>query len=111
MRGARHAARRHAVVLRARRVTRRGADPGVGASDAARQAEEARVPDPGVAFHPWYPVLEIGHDKAVLYSRALIGDIIHKRRNLTDPGWLLRVGLYLEFLTFLGITEAVKDNA
>ena len=27
--------------------------------------------------------------------------------NLTDPRWLLRVGLYLEFLTCLGIFEAV----
>lgn len=78
--------------------------------DAARQAAAAGVADPGPSFHPWYPVLLIGGDKAALYGRALLGDIVHKRRHLSDPGWLLRVGLYLEFLTFLGIVEAVKDE-
>jgi hypothetical protein len=80
------------------------------APDSARQADAAGVSDPGPTFHPWYPVLKIGSHKAELYTRALIGDIVHKRRNLTDPGWLLRLGLHLEFLTFLGIAEAVKDE-
>jgi hypothetical protein len=80
------------------------------APDCARQAKAAGVSDPGPTFHPWYPVLKIGSHKAELYTRALIGDIVDKRRNLTDPGWLLRVGLHLEFLTFLGIVEAVKDE-
>lgn len=80
------------------------------APDTTRQASACGAPDPGVAFHPWYPVLEIGGNKAELYNRALIADIVHKRRNLTDPSWLLRVGLYLEFLTFLGVVEAVKDE-
>jgi CRP-like cAMP-binding protein len=73
--------------------------------DTARQA-------PGLshAYHPWFPVLLIGAHKAELYTRALVGDIVHKRRNLADPGWLVRVGLYLEFLTALGIVEAVKDD-
>jgi CRP-like cAMP-binding protein len=78
--------------------------------DTRRQAEAARVPDPGAAFHPWYPVLLIGGDKAALYERALVGDIVRKRHNLSDPSWLLRVGLYLEFLTCLGVVEAVKDE-
>jgi hypothetical protein len=74
--------------------------------DTARQA-------PGLshAYHPWFPVLAIGAHKAELYTRALVGDIVHKRRNLADPGWLVRVGLYLEFLTALGIVEAVKADA
>jgi len=80
------------------------------APDTARQALAAGVANPGVAFHPWYPVLLIGADKAALYERALIGDIVHKRRNLSDPGWLLRVGLYLEFLTCLGVIEAVREE-
>jgi CRP-like cAMP-binding protein len=80
------------------------------APDTARQAVAAGVEDPGPQFHPWYPVLLIGGRKAALYERALIGDIVHKRRNLIDPGWLLRVGLYLEFLTALGVIEAVKDD-
>jgi CRP-like cAMP-binding protein len=78
--------------------------------DTERQADAARVENPGPSFHPWYPVLRIGGEKASLYGRALIGDIVHKRRNLSDPGWLLRVGLYLEFITCLGIVEAVKDD-
>jgi hypothetical protein len=73
--------------------------------DTARQA-------PGLshAYHPWFPVLLIGAHKAELYTRALVGDIVHKRRDLADPGWLVRVGLYLEFLTALGIVEAVRDD-
>ena len=73
--------------------------------DTTRQA-------PGLshAYHPWFPVLLIGAHKAELYTRALVGDIVHKRRDLGDPGWLVRVGLYLEFLTALGIVEAVKDD-
>ncbi|MEA2218412.1 MAG: hypothetical protein QOJ35_1038, partial [Solirubrobacteraceae bacterium] len=78
--------------------------------DTTRQASAAGVADPGAAFHPLYPVLLIGGDKAALYGRALVGDIVHKRRQLTDPGWLLRVGLYLEFLTCLGIVEAVAGD-
>jgi CRP-like cAMP-binding protein len=88
-----------------RRLVERLVEP-----DTARQASACGFPDPGPAFHPWYPVLEIGGNKAELYKRALVADIVHKRRNLTDPCWLLQVGLYLEFLTFLGVAEAVRDD-
>ena len=74
------------------------------APDAARQGVD-------VAYHPWYPVLRIGADKAALYTRALVQDITGAGEHLSDPGWLLRVGLYLEFLTFLGIVEAVREDA
>ena len=80
------------------------------APDTERQATEAGVPNPGAAYHPWFPVLEIGSDKAALYTRALVHDIAGDGQHLSDPGWLMRVGLYLEFLTFLGICEAVKDD-
>lgn len=73
--------------------------------DAERQA-----PWLSHATHPWFPVLSIGAHKAELYTRALVGDVVHKRQNLADPGWLTRVGLYLELLTALGIIEAVKDD-
>ena len=82
----------------------------VVARDTARQAEEEGVMNPGVAYHPWYPVLKIGGDKADLYNAALIADIVHKEHHLTDPGWLLRVGVYLELLTCVGIFDAVKDD-
>jgi CRP-like cAMP-binding protein len=78
--------------------------------DTARQAAAARVPDPGAAYHPWFPVLTIGADKAALYTSALVGDIVAKERHLTDPAWLLRVGVYLELLTCLGIFAAVHDD-
>ncbi len=81
------------------------------APDAARQADRAGVADPGPAYHPWFPVLRIGADKADLYTRAVVQDIAFAGEHLADPGWLVRVGLYLEFLTFLGICEAVKDEA
>src|SRR5262249_34542811 len=48
--------------------------------------------------------------KAALYTRALVADIVDKRRNFVDPAWLLRVGIYLELLTCLGIVEAVRDE-
>lgn len=78
--------------------------------DTRRQAEQQRQPWLSHSYHPWFPVLLIGSDKADLYTRALVEDIVHKKRHLTDPRWLLRVGLYLEFLTCIGIFEAVKDD-
>ena len=80
------------------------------AADTTRQAAAAGVPDPGVAFHPWYPVLSIGSDKASLYASAVVADIVGKEHHLTDASWLLRVGVYLELLTCLGILEAVRDD-
>ena len=78
--------------------------------DVARQAAAAGVASPGDAYHPWFPVLLIGTDKASLYTRALVSDIVHKQRHLAEPGWLLRVGVYLELLTCLGIAEAVRAD-
>lgn len=69
-----------------------------------------RPSEVGVAFHPWFPVLCIGVEKANLYMKAIRGDIAHDGRMLTDPGWLLRVGLYLELLTCLGIVEVVRGQ-
>ena len=73
--------------------------------DTARQA-----PGHSHTVHPWFPVLLIGAHKAELYTRALVGDVVHKRQNLADPGWLMRVGLYLELMTALGVIEAVRDD-
>lgn len=78
--------------------------------DTTRQAERAGMPDPGLTYHPWYPVLLIGQEKLALYNRALIGDIVHKEHHLTNAAWLLRIGIYLELLTCLGIVEAVRDE-
>lgn len=78
--------------------------------DTTAQAAAAGVPDPGATYHPWYPVLLIGGDKAALYTKAIVEDIVDKGHQLTDPAWLLRVGIYLELLTCLGIAEAVRDD-
>ena len=78
--------------------------------DSERQARAAGVENPGHAYHPWFPVLHIGSDKAALYTRALVDDIVHKKHHLTDPRWLMRVGLFLELLTCVGIFEAVRDD-
>jgi Cyclic nucleotide-binding domain len=78
--------------------------------DTARQAERAGVENPGHAYHPWFPVLTIGAEKLALYMRAVAGDIVDKEHQLTDPAWLLRVGINLELLTGLGIVEAVRDE-
>jgi len=78
--------------------------------DTRRQSRQARVADPGVRYHPWYPVLTIGGDKAALYTDAVVADIVGKEYHLTDPAWLLRVGVYLELLTCIGIVEAVRPD-
>jgi CRP-like cAMP-binding protein len=41
---------------------------------------------------------------------SIASDLVEQKRALTDPGWLLRIGLYLEFLTCLGVAEAVGDS-
>ena len=56
-------------------------------------------------------MLLIGAYKAELYTRALVGDVVHKRHNLADPGWLVRVGLYLELLTCLGRVRSRRSVA
>ena len=71
---------------------------------------ERQAPWLSYKVHPWFPVLLIGAHKAELYTRALVDDIVHKRQNLADPGWLTRVGLYLELMTALGVIEAVRDD-
>ena len=78
--------------------------------DTDRQAAAAGVRNPGHEYHPWYPVLLIGTDKAALYLRALVADVVDKQRHLAEPAWLLRVGIYLELLTCLGIVEALRDD-
>ncbi len=78
--------------------------------DTQRQGQKGGLATLDVSFHPWFPVLKIGSDKAALYTDALVEDIVHKKRHLTDPQWLMRVGLYLEFLTCIGVFEAVKED-
>lgn len=78
--------------------------------DMGRQTLKTEGIPIDISYHPWFPVLLIGSDKAALYTDALIEDIVHKKRHLTDPRWLMRVGLYLEFLTCIGIFEAVKED-
>lgn len=77
-------------------------------SDTHAQARALGLSDLHVGYHPWFPVLTIGTDKAMLYLHAIHQDLGEQRRNLPDPAWLVRVGLYLELLTCIGIFEAVK---
>jgi CRP-like cAMP-binding protein len=79
-------------------------------ADTEAQAKKLGIEDLHFGYHPWFPVMTIGTDKALLYLRAIHQDLEQNRRNLPDPLWLLRVGLYLEMLTCLGIFEAVKDE-
>ena len=79
-------------------------------SDTERQARAAGVADLTISSHPWYPVLCIGQQKARLYMASIASDLVEQKRALTDPGWLLRIGLYLEFLTCLGVAEAVRGS-
>ena len=47
---------------------------------------------------------------SALYTAALVADIVGKEHHLTDPAWLLRIGVHLELITCLGIFEAVRDD-
>ena len=79
--------------------------------DTAHQARGAGITGGmSVSNHPWYPVLCIGMQKARLYMASIAADLVDQKRALTDPGWLLRVGLYLELLTCLGVAEAVRES-
>jgi CRP-like cAMP-binding protein len=80
-------------------------------ADLDVQQRELGVEELHVGYHPWFPVLTIGTEKATLYLQAIHEDLEQHRRNLPDPRWLLRLGLYLELLTCLGIFEAVKDES
>jgi hypothetical protein len=76
--------------------------------DTRAQAERLGVSGLSVSHHPWYPVLSIGMDKARLYLEAIESDLARHTTHLPDPRWLVRVGLYLELLTALGIIEAER---
>jgi len=80
------------------------------AADTARQA--AVLGDSAIyaAHHPWYPVLAIGMNKAAFYVKAIHQDLAEQSKHLANPRWLLRVGLYLEYLTCIGIFEAVREE-
>jgi hypothetical protein len=79
-------------------------------ADTAQQAARLGIPELHHEFHPWFPVLAIGMDKANLYLWAIRQDLEQNRKHLPDPAWLLRVGLYLELLTCIGIFEAVREE-
>ena len=66
-----------------------------------------KLPD---SYHPWFPVLCIGMEKANLYMKGIRDDMVEKKGVFTDPSWLLRVGLYLELLTCLGVVEVVREK-
>ncbi|QRN97253.1 hypothetical protein JRI60_51350 [Archangium violaceum] len=78
--------------------------------DTRAQEERLGVRRLAVAHHPWYPVLAIGMDKARLYQEAIESDLSLDTTHLEDPRWLVRVGLYLELFTVLGIVEAVRTE-
>ncbi|MCB9567956.1 MAG: cyclic nucleotide-binding domain-containing protein [Myxococcales bacterium] len=79
-------------------------------ADLAAQASALGRDDLRVEHHPWYPVLAIGMAKARAYLDAIRRDLDVHTTHLADPRWLLRVGLYLELLTGLGIAMAVRDQ-
>ena len=76
------------------------------------ERQQARLPgeELTLSIHPWFPVLVIGSEKARLYTKEIRSALELQRRSPVDPGWLLRVGLYLELLTCLGIAEVVRDS-
>jgi CRP-like cAMP-binding protein len=78
--------------------------------DTEKQARSLGAKDIYLAHHPWYPVLGIGMNKAALYMKAIHQDLAEQTRHFANPHWLIRVGLYLEYLTCVGIFEAVKDD-
>lgn len=80
------------------------------ARDTRTQAEALGLGEVDPSYHPWFPVLSIGTEKANLYMQGIARDVRGQQKNLPDARWLLRVGLYLELLTCFGVFEAVKDE-
>jgi CRP-like cAMP-binding protein len=80
------------------------------AEDTARQAAVLGESDVYAAHHPFYPVLAIGINKAAFYVKAIHQDLAEQSKHLANPRWLLRVGLYLEYLTCIGLFEAVREE-
>lgn len=78
--------------------------------DTARQAAELDEADVYAGHHPWYPVLGIGMNKASFYMRAIIDDARTQSCHLANPWWLLDVGLWLEYLTCVGVFETVRES-
>jgi hypothetical protein len=78
--------------------------------DARAQARAQGLDELGAEYHPWFPVLTIGTDKARRYLDAIRCDLDQHSTHFSDPRWLLRVGTYLELMTCLGIAWAVRDE-
>lgn len=78
--------------------------------DTAQQAKDLGESGVYPGHHPWYPVLGIGMNKASFYMRAIIDDSRTQSCHLANPWWLLDVGLWLEYLTCVGVFETVRDT-
>jgi hypothetical protein len=78
--------------------------------DARAQAGAYGLCELGPAYHPWFPVLTIGTDKARRYLEDIRRDLDQHSTCFSDPRWLLRIGTYLELMTCLGIAWAVRDE-
>lgn len=59
---------------------------------------------------PWYAGLKMVADRAAALVRSVRADLALQRRTFADPAWTLRVASYLEFLTFVGVAEAVRGE-
>jgi CRP-like cAMP-binding protein len=80
------------------------------ADDIRAQKRELGTDDLYAAHHPWYPVLGVEMGKADLTMRAIRQDVALQTKYLESPRWLLRVEVFLEFLTCCGIFEALEDT-
>lgn len=76
--------------------------------DYFNQANKVHKEDFKYQYHPLYPCVEITKNKDELYNRELFQGILKNKHVLTNPLWLLQVSIHLEFLTALGIFEALK---
>lgn len=59
---------------------------------------------------PWYAGLRLLADRATTVVRRVGADLALHRRIVADVAWALRVASYLEFLTFLGVAEALRGE-
>jgi len=80
------------------------------ADDVRDQKDKVGADDLYAAHHPWYPVLGVEMGKADLTLRAIRQDVAMQTKYLESPRWLLRVEVFLEFLTCCGIFEALEES-
>lgn len=79
-------------------------------NDVEKQSKKLNKDDLDYKFHPLYPIFSLCSKMSNLYIESIVYQVFKNCHQLTDVLWLMRVYVYLEFISVLGFAEAVKDE-